>query len=163
LSVGGAGDRLGEVLAGLRGQLVDFAAVQKEQAALCVEAQAAGGSVEVTVNARGQLVKAVVDESFLDGHDVGELGGYIVEAAQCAARDAQRRVAEMLAPINERHRTFPSFAEIVEGVPDLGDVMPPGLDVVGGAGHRDQGAGGFGAGGWCDDGEGGAEFPTVRR
>lgn len=129
-----AGDRLGEVLARLRDQLAGIEAVQKEQAALVVCGRAAEGSVEVTVNARGQLVKAVIEKSFLDDHDFDELGDYITEAAQSAAADAARRVAEMLAPINERHNAFPSFSDIVAGLPDPRDVIPPGLEAfLGGA------------------------------
>jgi hypothetical protein len=78
--------------------------LQKKQAALKLTAQAADGAVEVTVNARGQVVKTVVDKSYLDDHDFEDLGDHITEAAQAAARDAAGRVAKMLAPINERHK-----------------------------------------------------------
>src|SRR5262249_5719341 len=133
------------------------------QAALEPSAQAADGTVEVTVNAQGQVVKTVIDESFLDDHDFDDLGDYVTEAAQTAAKDAGRRVAEMLAPINERHGELPSFFDVVAGLPDARDLMPPGFDAFGPAasfGHGSSAGGLYDDG---DDGRGGAEFPTVRR
>jgi DNA-binding protein YbaB len=151
------------MLARLRDQLGDIAAMQKKQAALKLSAQAADGTVEVTVNARGQLVKTVIDKSYLDDHDFDELGDYITEAAQTAARDVGGRVAELLAPINERHKTFPTFSDIVEGLPDPSDLMLPGVDAFPLDRQRQAGPAVSSAGGPYDDGDGEAEFPTVRR
>lgn len=151
------------VLAGLQSQMADIAAIQKKQAALRVDAQAAEGTVEVTVNARGQLVKVVIDKSYLDDHDFDELGGCILDAAQTAAQDAGQRVAEMLAPINERHKSLPTFADIVEGVSGPSGLTPPGLDGFMQA-PAQKGSIGSSAGDGYDDGnEGGTEFPIVRR
>jgi DNA-binding protein YbaB len=159
LSNEAAQDRLIDVLAGLQDQLTDIAAMQKKQAALTLTAQAADGTVEVTVNARGQVVKIVIDKCYLDDHEFEDLGDHIAEAAQAAAQDAAGRVAEMLAPINERHKKFSAFSDIVEGIPDPKDLMPPGLDAIAEAPqHRE----GFLAGGLYDDGDD-ADFPTVRR
>lgn len=160
LSTESARERLGDVLAGVRDQLADIAAVQKKQAELKVDGQAAEGSVEVTVNARGQVVKAVIDKSYLDDHDFEDLGAHITKAAQAAAGEAGRRVAEMLAPINERHKNLPSFSDIVEGLPELSDVLPPELDLFGtGPRHRTDSP----AGGGYDDGGEEVAFPTVTR
>jgi len=155
-----ARDRVGDVLAGLRDQLADIAAMQKKQAALKVEGQAAEGSVEVAVNAQGQVVNAMIDKSYLDDHDFEDLGSYITEAAQAAAAEAGRRMSEMLAPINERHKQLPSFSDIFESLPGLSDVMPPELDVFG-TGLRLRRDSPPGAG--YDNGGEEAEFPTVRR
>jgi DNA-binding protein YbaB len=157
-----ARDRVVDVLARLRDQLSDFAAMQRKQAALELNAQAADGTVEVTVNARGQLIKTVIDNSYLDDHDFDELGGYITEAAQAAVQDVGQRVAEMLAPINERYRNFPTFSDIVEGIPDPSDLMPPGLDAFAPASQR-QDTSVSSAGGRYDDGDGDGAFPTVKR
>jgi DNA-binding protein YbaB len=163
LSNDAAGDRVGDVLAGLRDELADIAAMQKKQAELKAGGQAADGSVEVTVNARGQVVKTVIDKSYFDDHDFEDLGGYITEAAQAAAGEAGRRVAEMLAPITERHKKLPSFSDIVEGLPDPSDVMPPGLDLFGPGPRVQEGSPVSPAGARYDDGAGEAEFPTVKR
>jgi DNA-binding protein YbaB len=162
LSNDAARDGATDVLARLRDQLADIAALQKKQAALELSAQVADGTVEVTVNARGQLVKTVIDKSYLDDHDFEELGGYITEAAQTAAGDAAGRVAEMLAPIAERRKSFPSLADMVEGLPDFGDVMAAGLDGFAAASQGGEGPGVSSAGA-IDDGGDEAGFPTVRR
>ena len=162
MSNDGARDRAGDVLARLQKQLEDLAAMQKKQAALKFTAQAADGTVAVTVDARGQVVKTVIEKSFLDDHDWEELGGYITEAAQAAAQDVAQQVAEMLAPINERYRKFPTFSDIVEGLPDPSDVMPPGLDAFAPAAQR-QDPSVSSPGGRFDHGDGDNEFPTVKR
>lgn len=156
-----ARDRLTDVLGQLQDQLTDIAAIQKKQAALKVDAEAADGTVQVTVNARGQLVKAVIDKSYLDEHDFEELGDHVLEAAQAAAQDAGRRVAELLAPINERHAKFPSFSDIVEGIADPKDLVPPGLDGFAGVPGRKEPSASSPGGPYDDGGDG--DFPTVRR
>jgi DNA-binding protein YbaB len=144
-----------EVLALVQEQLADIAAVQKKQAELTASAAAADGMVEVTVNAQGHVLKTVIDESYLDDYEFEELAEHITEAAQAAAREAGRRVSAMFVPIDQRRKALPSLSEIVEGAPDLRDLMPPGLDPFSAAGPR-RDAGGN---------EGGEEtaFPTVRR
>jgi DNA-binding protein YbaB len=156
-------DGVTDVLGRLRDQLADIAAVQKKQAALKLSAQAADGTVEVTVNARGQLVNTVIDESYLDDHDIDELANFITEAAQAAATKAGQRVAEMMAPIAERQRSFPSFSDIVDGMPDVADLIPQGADTFGAPAQRQDGrANPLGA--IRDfDGDSDVEFPTVRR
>jgi DNA-binding protein YbaB len=156
-----ARERALDVVARLRDQVADIAAVGKRRAALRVEGVAAGGTVVVTVNAGGQLVKAVVDKSYLDDHEFEELGGHVVEAARSAAGEAAGRVEELMAPIAERHRGIPSFSELVDGLPDMGDVLS-GLEVAGGGRSAGGGSGSSPVGG-DDDGEGGAGFFTVRR
>jgi hypothetical protein len=73
LGVDAIGGRLAGVLADLRDQLADFAAVRKKLAGLKVSAAVAEGSVEVTVNAQGQVIKTAIDECYLD--DLRFLGG----------------------------------------------------------------------------------------
>ena len=163
MSTEAARDRVGDVLAGLRDQLADIAAMQKKLAALKVDGRAAEGSVEVTVNAQGQVVKTVIDKSYLDDHDFEDLGGHITEAAQAAAGEAGRRVAAIMAPINARHKNLPSVADIVDGLPELSDLMPPELDMFGLGPRRQEDSSVSSAGARYDDGDGEAELPTVRR
>jgi hypothetical protein len=59
----------------------------------------------------------------LDEHDLAELGGYVTAAAQDAALDVQRQAARLLAPLAERRTRFPSLADIVEGAPDIRDLL----------------------------------------
>lgn len=123
-----ARDEFTDVLARVQSQLAEIAAVQKRQAALSVSAEAADQTVEVTVNAQGQLTKVVIDDSYLDDHDLEDLGESILEAARAAAQDAGRQVAELLAPIGERYKSLPSFSDLVEGATNISDLMPDGFD-----------------------------------
>jgi hypothetical protein len=120
-----------DVLALVQEQMADIAAVQRRQAELTASAEAADGMVEVTVNAQGHLVKTVIDESYLDDFEFEELPNHITAAAQAAAREAARRLAEMMAPITERRQGLPSISQIIEGAPDLRDLTPPWLDPFG--------------------------------
>jgi DNA-binding protein YbaB len=156
-------DRLCDVLGDFRDQLADISALQKKQAALEVDARVADDTVVVTVNARGQLIKIVIDNCYLDNHDFDELADHITEAAQTAAKDADRLVSEMLAPINARHAKFPSLSDIVEGLPEPRDLMPPGLEAFGPHPQPQQDPPSSSADGLYDDGGGEAGFPTVRR
>ena len=117
-----------EVMALVQEQLSDIAAAQQRQAELTVNGAAADGTVEVTVNAAGQLIKTVIDESYLDDHEFDELADHITEAAQAAIGEAARRVAEIMAPITERRSALLSMSEDVEGAPDLRAVAPAWLD-----------------------------------
>lgn len=157
-----ARDQAGDMLSSMWDQLADIAAMQKKQAELKVDGTAADGTVQVTVNAHGQVIKTELDKSYLDDHGFEELGGHITEAAQAAAAEAGRRVAEMLAPINERHNELPSLSDIVDSMPDLSDVMPPGLEMFG-PGSRPQKDSSVSSDAKYDEGDGQAEFPTVRR
>jgi DNA-binding protein YbaB len=133
-----ARDQFADVLARVQSQMADIAAVQKHQAALRISAEAADQTVEVTVNAQGQLLKVVIDESYLNDHDIEDLGEAILEAARAATQQARQRVAELLAPIGERQKLLPSFSDLVEGAPNIGDFMPDGHDWSGLADTRKQ-------------------------
>lgn len=119
-----------EAMALLQEQLADIAAMQRKQAELTGNGAAADGRVEVTVNAHGQLVKTVIDESYLDDFEFEELADHITLAARAATAEVARRVSALMVPINERRKRFPSLADFVEGAPDLRDLRPPGLDPV---------------------------------
>lgn len=147
--------QMAELSALVQEQLADIAAMQKKQAQLKASASAADGLVEVTVNAHGHVVETVIDESYLDEFEFEELADHVTEAAQAAAREAGRRVSAMLVPINERRKAFPSLSEIVEGAPDLRDLVPPGLDPYSAVEPR-RAAG-------RDEGGEETAFPTVRR
>jgi DNA-binding protein YbaB len=144
-----------DVLALVREQMADIAAVQKKQAELTATGEAADGMVEVTVNASGQLLKTVIDQSYLDEYEFDELADHITEAAQAAVRDATHRMSEMMVPIGERRKRFPSLSEFVEGAPDLRDLVPEWRQSVASTSSRDE----------RDDDEGMQDnaFPTVRR
>jgi len=155
LSNAATGDEMADVLALVQEQLADIAVVQQRQAELTGSASSAGGMVEVTVDARGQVVKTVIDGCYLDENEFEELAGHVTEAAGAAAREVGRRVADMMVPISERRGALPAFSEVLEGAPDLGELIPPGFDLYAAARPPQT----------APDADGGEEsaFPTVRR
>jgi DNA-binding protein YbaB len=143
-----------EVLALVQEQMADLAAMEQKRAALTATAVTADGMVEVTVNAQGQLVKTVIDEAYLDDHEFDELANHITQAAQEAAGNAARQITELLAPIGERRKRLPPLSDIVDGAPDLRDLVPSWSQPVAATGPRHQ----------HDDDDGrDSAFPTVRR
>jgi DNA-binding protein YbaB len=119
----GARHELTEALALLQEHIADLAAVEKKRAALSATAAVADGTVVVTVNAHGVVSDAVIDESYLEQHDLDELGRFVTTAAQRAARDVQQQAAQLLAPLAERRARFPSLADTVDGAPDIRDLL----------------------------------------
>jgi DNA-binding protein YbaB len=143
---------LTEALALVQEHIADLAVVEKKRAALSATATAAGGAVVVTVNSQGVVSETAVHETYFDDYDLAELGIHITAAAQAAARDVETQTAELLAPLAERRAQFPSLSDIVDGAPDLRDLVPHrGIDqeqhVAGDDGH---------------DGEDTGDYPIVR-
>jgi DNA-binding protein YbaB len=114
---------LNDLLARVQEQMADFATLQKKRAALTARASTAEGTVEVTVNAQGTVVRTVIDEAYFDEFDLPELGNYITSAAQTAAQEVWRRSAELLAPLTERRSRMPSLSDHIEGAPDVGNLL----------------------------------------
>jgi DNA-binding protein YbaB len=112
-----------EALALVQEHMAELAIVEEERAALSATVTAAGGTVVVTVNAHGVLANTVIDESYLVDYELVDLGGFVTEAAQAAARDVHRQSAELLAPLAERRERFPSLSDVVDGAPDIRDLV----------------------------------------
>ena len=115
---------LTEALALVQEHMADLAVVEKRLAALSATASAADGTVVVTVNAQGVVSDAAVGESYLDDYDLADLGEHITAAARAAARDVATQTAELLAPLAERRAQFPSLADVVDGAPEIRDLVP---------------------------------------
>ena len=114
---------LTQALALVQEHVADLAIVEKKRAALSATATAADGAVVVTVDARGVVSAVAVDESYFNDHDVAELGNYVTVAARAAAGDVERQTAELLAPLADRRAQFPSLSEVVEGAPDVRNLI----------------------------------------
>ncbi|WKG03110.1 YbaB/EbfC family nucleoid-associated protein [Mycolicibacterium sp. HK-90] len=121
----GARHDLIEALALVQEQLADLAVVEQARAELSATGTRADGTVTMTVNADGVVVEAVVSETYLDAHELADLGGHITAAAQDAARDVARKLAELLAPLAQRRERMPSLSDVVEGAPDIRDLLLP--------------------------------------
>jgi DNA-binding protein YbaB len=114
---------LTEALALLQEHMSELATVERRRAALSATATVADGTVVVTVDVHGVVSHTAIDESYLDEHDLADLGDFVTAAAQHAARDVQRHAAGLLAPLAERRARFPSLADIVDGAPDIRDLV----------------------------------------
>ena len=111
--------------------------------------------VVVTVDVQGRLTETVIDESYLDDHEFEELAGHVTEAAQTAARRAARSLADMMAPLSKRRKSLPGLSDVVDGAPDLRDLLPEWLDPFGDTEPSQTGEG--------DEGGNESEMPSVRR
>lgn len=112
-----------DALALVQEQFAELAVVDEERATLSSSATSADGTVTVTVDCDGVVIHTSVSEYYLDDYDLADLGQHITEAAQNAARDVERKVAELLAPLAERREQMPSLSDIVEGAPDIRDLL----------------------------------------
>lgn len=117
----GGGIDFTEILAQAEEQMAEIAAIQKKQAALVTTASAADGLVTVSVNAQGVVIETKIDRDFLDEFDLDDLGRYITQAAQAAAKDVQSQAAALIAPAAERRKVFPSLSELIPDAPDIRD------------------------------------------
>ncbi|MGH3723711.1 MAG: YbaB/EbfC family nucleoid-associated protein [Mycobacterium sp.] len=113
-----------DALALVQEHMADLAALEERRATLSATVTVAEGTVAVTVDAEGIVIRTVVDESYVDEHDLADLGSYVTAAAQDATHDVQWQLAEMFEPISERRELFPSLSEIVHGAPDIRDLVP---------------------------------------
>lgn len=115
---------LTDALALVQEQIADLAELHKKRATLTAKASRADDTVCVTVNAQGMVIDTAIDETYLDDFDFADLGAHITAAAQSAAREVARRSAQLLAPLSERRRRFPSLPSIVDDMPDVVDLIP---------------------------------------
>ncbi|MGB3324607.1 MAG: YbaB/EbfC family nucleoid-associated protein [Mycolicibacterium fortuitum] len=118
-----------DALALVQEQFADLAVVEQERATSSSSATSAGGTVTVTVDCDGVVIHTQVSENYLDDHDLADLGQHITDAAQAAARDIEQKVAELLAPLAQRREQMPSLSDIVEGAPDIRELLSTRLAV----------------------------------
>lgn len=126
-----------DALALVQEQFADLAVVEEERAGLSATATRADGTVTVTVDSDGVVIHTAVGESYLDEHDLADLGGHITAAAQDAARGVEQQVAELLAPLAERRELVPSLSDIVEGAPDVRDLLSAAVPAPHGDGEEE--------------------------
>jgi DNA-binding protein YbaB len=112
-----AKDRLENVLSLFDEQMKDFATVTQKQASLTGVGTAADGSIEITVNGQQMITKTVIDESYLDDHEIAELGDHVTEAAQAASRDVRQKWSNLMEPMNRRREQMSGMTAGTSGVP----------------------------------------------
>ncbi|MBO0856044.1 MAG: YbaB/EbfC family nucleoid-associated protein [Nocardia sp.] len=86
-------------------------------------------TVEVTVDAYGIVVGTRLVDNAFQKTNPDRLAGSITEAARRAAATAQRRRAEITAPITDSARLLADLPELVPGAADLREIQ----DVIGAA------------------------------
>jgi DNA-binding protein YbaB len=145
----------GQVLALVQEQMRDLSNIQQQRSTMVAKATTADGTVEVTVNAQRTVVKTVVDESFLEDHEFGELGGHITTAAQAAVRQLDKRSEALLAPMNERRKAVSEISANVIGLPGFREALAE-VSAMGDS-FQSQPKPTDG-----DDGDGDSPFPTIR-
>lgn len=118
-----------DALALVQEQFADLAVVEQERATSSSSATSAGGTVTVTVDCDGVVIHTQVSENYLDDHDLADLGQHITDAAQAAARDVEQKLAELLAPLARRREQMPSLSDIVDGAPDIRELLSTRLAV----------------------------------
>ncbi|WP_135459203.1 YbaB/EbfC family nucleoid-associated protein [Mycobacterium sp. DL99] len=128
---------LSDALALVQEQFADLAVLEQERAALSSAATCADGTVTVTVDCDGVVIHTSVCETYLDEHDLVDLGRHITGAAQDAARDIERKMADLFAPLAERRERFPSLSDIVEGAPDIRELLSIAVPVPCGDGEEE--------------------------
>ena len=116
-------NEFGQVLALVQEQMRDLSQIQQQRSTMTASATAADGTVEVTVNAQRTVIKTVVDESYLDEHDITELGGHITNAAQSAVRQVDKRSEALLAPMNTRRKAVSEISGNVIGLPGFREAL----------------------------------------
>lgn len=147
-----------EVLARVGDQVRGLSAVQRMRSMLVAKGTAADGAVVVTVDSQHQVTGVVIDETYLADYELADLGGHVTTAAQAAAREIDRKAAELMVSLTEGRDSLsamsralvdvPVFAEVLSGM-DIG-ALPPAP-----AAESDP---------EVDEGDwSGTRFPTVRK
>jgi DNA-binding protein YbaB len=111
------------VLSLVEDQMRELSEMQQKRSALAAKATAAGGTVEVVVDARCVVTGVVIDESYLEDYELVDLGGYVVGAAQGAAREVERLAAAMIAPLTARREEISGLSGGLVGVAGFAEVM----------------------------------------
>ncbi|MGF6887229.1 DNA-binding protein YbaB [Nocardia sp. GAS34] len=104
-------------------QMSGIAAVQRDRALLTATVTACDKRISVTVNADGILIATKFAEDIGD-LSYEEIAAAMTEAVQAAARKAQKQTQELMEPLRQEKARLPKLSELLEGAPDLGEMMP---------------------------------------
>src|SRR3982751_3353758 len=110
---------LGEVMALARDHLRELSAAQQKRMTITGTGTAADGLVEVTVDAQRMVTSTVIDDAYVVDYELADLGGHVTTAAQAAAREVERRGAELLAPLQRGRDAISALSGTLTDAPDL--------------------------------------------
>ncbi|MBF6171411.1 YbaB/EbfC family nucleoid-associated protein [Nocardia blacklockiae] len=113
-----------DLMEDIQDTLQTIARLQQERIALQGKGSVRRGRVTAIVNADSVLV----DLKF--GRDVEELeyadlARAVVEAVQEASADVARKTQQLMAPLDEQRARLPKLSDMVPGMPDLRQQVPP--------------------------------------
>ncbi|MDF2824803.1 MAG: hypothetical protein K0R68_2211 [Mycobacterium sp.] len=148
-------NEFGQVLGLVQEQMRDLSEIHQKRSVMTATATAADGMVEITLNAARVVVKTVIDESYLDEYELGELGDHVTKAAQAAASQLDQSSEALLAPMNERRKAVQDIAGNVIDLPGFREA----LAAVGAMGESPRSQ----PKPVDAEGDNGSSFPTVRR
>ncbi len=111
------------VLEGLDDQLRGIAEIQLRRSRLTATASTCEQRIEVTVNADGLLIETTFADDISE-LTYDEIAAGMTAAVQQAADEVLRQGAALMEPLRERKLQLPKLSEIIEGAPDLGEMMP---------------------------------------
>jgi DNA-binding protein YbaB len=107
----------------LAGQMSYIAEIQRNRARLTATVTACDKRISVTVNADGILIATKFADDVRD-LTYEEIAAAMTQAVQAAAAKVQKTTQELMAPLRERKTRLPRLSEMLDGAPDLGDMMP---------------------------------------
>lgn len=103
-------------------QMATLADVQKQRSRIMATGTALNRRVTVVVNADGVVIETRFDDDLdLPLHELAEA---VTEAAQAAAVELTRKNTELMNPVKERHGRMPKMSDLIEGLPDLSELIP---------------------------------------
>ncbi|WP_330257101.1 YbaB/EbfC family nucleoid-associated protein [Nocardia sp. NBC_00565] len=114
----GMRNQVDHIMDALAEQRTQIAAVQEQLTTVRATATSSDGLVEVTVDSGGVLTEVKFGPKALQAKPE-DLGRSVTEAGQAAARLAQQRNAEIIAPIAAATDAMPDLPDLVPGAPSL--------------------------------------------
>ncbi|RDI63375.1 YbaB/EbfC family nucleoid-associated protein [Nocardia pseudobrasiliensis] len=104
-------------------QMSGIAEIQRNRARLTATVTACDKRISVTVNADGILIDTKFADDIKD-LSYEEIAAAMTHSVQAAAQKVQAMTIELMEPLRERKARLPRLSEMLEGAPDLGDMMP---------------------------------------
>lgn len=104
-------------------QMSGIAKVQRDRARLTATVTACDKRITVTVNADGILIATKFADDIKD-LPYEDIAAAMTEAVQAAARKVQKLTQELMDPLRQQKNQLPKLSEMLEGAPDLGEMMP---------------------------------------
>ncbi len=104
-------------------QMSGIAEIQRNRSRLTATVTACDKRISVTVNADGILIETKFADDIKD-LTYEEIAIAMTQSVQAASAKVQKMARELMEPLRERKDRLPRLSELLEGAPDLGEMMP---------------------------------------